>query len=253
MSLLAMQRDFRDWLRHEGAAAAGHLVGEAQPGLLVYQNNYRAQLMDCLAGACEQVRAWIGDEAFFAAAATHVDRTPPGAWTLDAYPAGFPATLAEVCTDSPEVAELAWLEVALAEVFVGPDSPSMSPAALADISWDRAVLLLAPTARTRCLTTNAASIWSALTAGGEPPAAATLAVPSPLLIWRSGFTSCFRTMDADEAAALAAAAAGETYEMICARLVARHGEEGGVDRAGKLLGQWLRDGLVTGIEAGLPQ
>jgi hypothetical protein len=31
------------------------------------------------------VRAWLGDVAFEAAAAIHIDRMPPSSWTLDAF------------------------------------------------------------------------------------------------------------------------------------------------------------------------
>ena len=52
----------------------------------------------------------------------HVARVPPSSWTLDAYPRDFPATLAPLYPDDPEVAELAVLELALAEAFVGADA-----------------------------------------------------------------------------------------------------------------------------------
>mgnify|MGYP002835384385 CR=1 FL=1 len=51
-------------------------------------------------------------------AAPPADAAPPSDWTLDAYPAGFPATLAHIHADSPEIADLAWLEIALADAFV---------------------------------------------------------------------------------------------------------------------------------------
>ncbi len=166
MSLLALQRDLRDWLRHDAGQAAARLGGETMPGLIVYQNNYRAQLMECLASACPQLRLWIGDEAFFAAAATHIDAAPPSDWTLDAYPAGFPATLAHIHADSPEIADLAWLEIALADAFVAADHAPLPPAALADLTWDDTVFLLSPALRLRDLGSNAPAIWSALSASG---------------------------------------------------------------------------------------
>lgn len=253
MSLLAMQRDFRSWLQHESADAAERFGRDAMPGLLVYQNNYRSQLMDCLAGAFEQVRAWIGDEAFFAAAAEHIDRVPPSAWTLDAYPAGFPETLAERFGDSPEVAELGWLEFALAEAFVGPDCEAMSPATLQDVDWDVAVLQISPNSFMRSLTTNAPAIWSALSTGEEPPAAVVLPARAVVLVWRADFTSCFRTLEEDEATVLGGASVGIGFRSMCGDLVASLGEERGVARAGELLGRWLRDGLVVGVKSRTPE
>lgn len=247
MSLLALQRDLRDWLRHDAAQAAARLGGETMPGLIVYQNNYRAQLMACLASACPQLRLWIGDEAFFAAAATHTDAAAPSDWTLDAYPAGFPATLAQIHADSPEIADLAWLEIALADAFVAADHAPLAPASLADLTWDDAVFLLSPALRLRDLGSNAPAIWSALSAGEEPPPAASLRQGEALLVWRSDFTACFRAIDALEASTLAAIAAGQPFGAVCAGLVAAAGEERGVALAGDMLGRWLRDGVIAGV------
>ncbi|QUT05526.1 putative DNA-binding domain-containing protein [Sphingobium phenoxybenzoativorans] len=248
MSLLAMQRDFRDRLQQESLVVTESFGNSATPGLRVYQNTYRAQLIDCLASTCEQLRAWIGDEAFFAAAATHIDRRPPHAWTLDAYPSSFPSTLTDIHSDSPEIAELAWLEVALADAFVGPDHDPMPPSALADVMWEDAVLLLMPNMRSRGMGTNAPAIWSALATAQEPPNAITLPTPSHVLVWRSGFTSCFRILEADEAAAIDAMAAGQSFATVCNDLVAQHGEKQGVPRAGEMLGRWVKDGLIIGVK-----
>ena len=110
MSLLALQRDFRLWLTEESAEAADRVGAAAMPGLQIYRNNYRAQLMACMEDSFPQLRAWLGDDAFRAAAAVHIDRTPPHRWTLDAYPVDLPATLADLHPDDPEIAELARLE-----------------------------------------------------------------------------------------------------------------------------------------------
>ncbi len=93
MSLLALQRDFRDWLTAESAEAAARLEGPGGRGLPVYLNTYRSQLLACLGETFAMARAWIGDAVFEAAAATHVDRVPPSSWTLDAYARDFPETL----------------------------------------------------------------------------------------------------------------------------------------------------------------
>ena len=81
MSLLALQRDFRGWLTAESPEAATRL-GDG-PGLAVYLNTYRAQLMACLAESYPILHAWLGDAAFEGACATHIDDTPPHGWTLD--------------------------------------------------------------------------------------------------------------------------------------------------------------------------
>jgi hypothetical protein len=76
MNLLALQTGLRDWLTAEEAPALKAPNREA--GLSVYLNNYRAQLMACLRESYPTLHAWLGDDAFDAAAAAqHIDRSPP--------------------------------------------------------------------------------------------------------------------------------------------------------------------------------
>jgi hypothetical protein len=239
MSLLSLQRDFRGWLTDETPAPA------SKPGASIYQNNYRAQLLACLSDTFERVLLWLGEDAFRVAAATHIHREPPTGWTLDVYGAGFPETLTSLYPDDPEVAELAWLDLALARAFVGADMPPLSPVTLADVDWNIALLEFSPTLATRMIHTNAPAIWSAISAGDAPPAACLLPDAAALIVWRQDFTSCFRTSDAVEALALSSVIDGESFGTICAALVDRWGETDGIAKAGAILGHWLQDGIIV--------
>ncbi|KKC27851.1 HvfC/BufC N-terminal domain-containing protein [Sphingomonas sp. SRS2] len=248
MTLLALQRDFRAWIAEESRDAAARIGPGAGPGLDVYQNNYRASLIACLSEAFERVRLWIGEERFVATASAHIDVTPPHAWTLDAYAGGFPETLELLFGDEPEIAELGWLDLALSEAFVGPDADSIDPASLGAVDWDNAVLRLAPTLTTRMLRTNAAAIWSALSAEEKPPVAERLPAPGLMIVWRKALTPCYRTGEPGEGLALDLVAQRTAFAGICAALIDAHGEEQGVAMAGGLLGRWIADGMLVAVE-----
>lgn len=248
MMLADLQRDLRAWLTRGDAGAAARFGPRAAPGLGIYQNNYRAQLAACLEDAFEYTREWIGGAAFHDAVVAHVDRLPPGSWTLDAYPRDFPATLAALYPQDPEVAELAWLEMALGEVFVAPDASPLAPGDVGAVDWDRAVLRITPSLDLADLTTNAAAIWSALAADQTPPGAALLDEAGALLVWREGEAARFRAVDQYERQALLAVRAGLPFADFCAAAVEAFGEHDGVALAGRLLGQWLGDGLIVDIE-----
>ncbi len=247
MSLAELQRDMRAWLVEESADAAARLGAGAAPGLRVYQNNYRAQLVACLESSFGQTRAWIGHEAFLHAVVVHVDRVPPSSWTLDAYPRDFPETLAQLYPDDPEVAELGWIDRALGEAFVGPDAPVVRPEAMAAVDWDQAVLRFTPTLDMAPLTTNAPAIWGALAQGEDPPAAEMLPDIGAVLVWRQDMVSRYRAIDAAERDALAMMRGGTTFAALCTGMVGTLGEADGIARAGALLGQWLGDGLISAI------
>jgi hypothetical protein len=245
MTLAAMQRDFRALL----VDAPNDMQRRVAPGsgLGVYHNAYRVQLADCLRETFEKVFLWLGEDAFLVAARTHIERTPPHGWTLGIYGAGFERTLEVLYPDDPEVAELAWLDWTLCRAFDGFDAVPMSPDSLRELDWDQTQLELAPTLQLCNARTNAGAIWSALSAGNTPPAAAALPTPGAMLVWRQGLTPCFRTIETIERDALAMLLAGETFGAVCTMLVERLGQDAGIQQAGAMLGQWLHDGLIGNI------
>lgn len=252
MMLAELQRDFRAFLVHAAPDAAARLGGAQQAGLAVYQNNYRSQLVTCLELAYPQLRLWIGADAFLGAAVTHIDNHPPHAWTLDAYGAGFGATLAEVFPDNPDLHEFAWIENALAEAFVAADAAPLPLAQLDGVDWDNATLQLAPSLQTRNATTNAESIWSALWEAQDPPQGEMLAEARGTLIWRRGFTPYLKQADMLELDALRFLQGDPSFAALCGMLAGRLGDEAGVARAGELLAGWLGSELITGVGQACP-
>jgi hypothetical protein len=247
MNLAAMQRDFRGWLTDAPAAMEQWVDADARPGLAVYHNAYRVQLVDCLRDTFEKTLLWLGDDAFTDAAREHIESTPPHGWTLGVYGDGFGQTLGGLYPDDPEVAELAWLDWALGRAFEGGDAAPVTPHVLAEVDWDTAGLVLSPTMQIAAARTNAGAIWSALSAQDDPPVAAMLPELGAMVVWRQDFTPCFRTVGAIEAFALERIVAGATFGTLCHALIERCGEDAGVSQAGALLGQWIGDGLIIGI------
>ena len=249
MNLVELQRDFRSWLTVEASDAAARFGDRAEPGLAVYLNNYRGQLMGCLSESFTAVRAWLGDDAFDAATATHIDRLPPHNWTLDAYTLEFPDTIDALYPADPEVGELARLERDLGLAFVGPDAQSLDVAALAHIDWDNAILELVATFSLLPVKSNAGAIWSAINAGETPPAAAVLDAPAVIAIWRKQYSPTFRTLEPMEAQALSLVADGRTFGEICVAVIHEVGEIEGPQVAGNLLGRWIGEGMVGAVRA----
>lgn len=244
MSLLALQQDFRLWLDQADDVAAARLGGGA--GLEVYLNNYRASLMACLTENHEKLALWLGEDAFQRAMIAHIQASPPTSWTLDDYGADFPQTLDNLYPDDPEVADLARLERALTDAFVGPDHLTPDPNLWAQMDWEAAVLTFAPTVKLIEMRSNATDIWSALNAGTPPPAAARLPNAVGCLIWRQDFISCFRPLDPDERDAMALALDRMSFGDLCARISDRLGPEAGAQAAGGFLARWIQDQVVIG-------
>lgn len=245
MRLATLQADFGRWLQAECPDAATRLGGG--PGLDVYLNNYRSQLVAALESGFPQLQRWLGDSAFRAAAAQHIEAAPPSAWTLDAYGEDFPATIAARYPDDPECAELASIEWALAAAFTTPDIAPLSAESLGAVDWETARFAFVPNLALLPVTTNAAALWQSLVAEADPPAAQRLPAPAAVLLWRDGFNPSFRTIEQAEAEAIRQLEAGMPFGALCAALADAHGEMDGAAIAGGWLGGWLRDGLVAAI------
>ena len=244
MTLAMLQAEFGNWLMTGSDRAAACFGPAAQAGLLVYQNNYRAALMACLHESFPQTVQWLGHEDFQASAARCIDDCPPDSWSLDHYAALLPPSLALQLPDDPEVAELAALEMALADAFVGPDADPLDNAVLGHVDWDSAVLQWVPSARVLRLCTNAPAIWSALATGRAVPPAERMQREAVVLVWRHAEIACFRTLDPAEAELAPQLLAGMPFGAVCHHLVRAHGEAEGVRIAGHWLAQWAADGLV---------
>ncbi len=248
MRLADLQADFGRWLQGECPHAAARLG--SGPGLDVYLNNYRAQLVAALESAFPQLRRWLGEAAFLAAAAEHIETSPPSAWTLDAYGEEFPALIAALYPYDLECAELARIEWALAAAFTTPDIAPLAPESLAAVDWETARFAFVPSLALLPVTTNAAGLWQSLSAEARPPEAQRLPAPAVVLLWRYGFHPSFRTIEQAEADALRRLLEGDSFGMLCAALAVAHGESGAADIAGVWLGGWLRDGLIAAILQG---
>lgn len=250
MSLLALQSDFRSWLTGASGDAGRRLAGARDAGLRVYQNNYRAQLVGCLEQTFPCLRAFVGPDAFLRAAVSHIDRRPPSAWTLDAYGERFGETLVALYPDNPDVHELAWIEWAMNTAFVAHDSLPLDAATLGAVEWDSARLLFAPSLRLAPLTTNAVDIWSALNEGREAPEARMLEQAGAMLVWRPALLVRIRVLDRATHEALSHARQHGRFDMLCALLVERLGEQAGVAEAGALLADWIGSEVVVGLAPG---
>lgn len=194
------------------------------------------------------MRQWLGEPAFLSASARHVEASPPRAWTLDAYGADFPETIAALYPADPECAELARIEGCLAATFTSPDVAPLTADRLGEVDWDQARFEFVPSLALLPVATNAAALWQALSAGTVLPPAQTLTAPRVVLVWRDGFHPSFQTIEPTEAGAICQLQSGMRFGDLCAALAAEHGEGRRAEIAGAWLGGWLRDGLLAAIQ-----
>ena len=252
MTLAAIQDRFLATVTESEGTSIVDWPADMRDGLVVYRTAYRARLLDCLRGAFDKSRKWIGDDSFDAAAAHHLILHPPASWTLDEVGRGFSDTLAALFPGDPEVAELAWLEWEMQQTFTSPDVPVLAAAEFADRAaafaeddWLNLRLTFIPGLGTHIVKSDCAALWTAIDEEAEIPPLDLPGADGTLLVWRQELRSQFRLLGPDEAVGLSLMQNGGTFENLCAALVESRGEEGGVAAAGIMLGRWMTDTLVN--------
>jgi len=173
---------------------------------------------------------------------------PPRSWTLSDYGNDFDRTLTRLYPDDREVAELAWLDWSLHRAFEGLDATPITADALSGVDWNNAILHIVPTLRMTSISTNCATIWTALSEEKTPPTAAQLDAPTALRVWRKELSSHFRAVDSIEQNALLMACDGASFAAICSAIAAKVEPSKAPEVAGTLLGAWLQDGLIIAVE-----
>jgi Putative DNA-binding domain len=218
----------------------------------IYRNAYRTRLIDALGDTYTILKAVLGDEAFIALGEAFVAAHPSVHRSIRWYGAELPAFLGQCppYAEQPILAELALLEWTLAEVFDASDAESTPRAAFSAIApsaWGELRFRFHPSLRRLRLQWNTAAVWQAMSREEAPPEPLRAEHPAPWLLWRQDLQNYFRSMTADEAAALDAALRGETFGNICEALAAWLPEDEIPLRAAGLLRCWADSGIIIAI------
>lgn len=259
--LAELQTAFLAQIRDESLPLPAAWPDRAAAGMAIYRNNYRTALVDALRESFARTARWVGEEAFRQAAAHHLILHPPGSWTLDAAGLGFDATLAELFPQDPEVAELAWAEWAMLQVFGARDALPLdaagfgaATAAFDEAGWDGLRLNFMPRLATRMVMQDLPAIWQQLEASSATeedaafvPVDAPLAAPLACHVYREGEQPVFVIAPAHEFGALTAMLTGASFGAACDSLAEQLGPEEAAQEAGAMLGRWLHQGLIEAV------
>jgi hypothetical protein len=214
----------------------------------IYANMYFYRILDALKEDFPATLAVLGDENFHDLVTGYLLEYPP----TDPSITHSGSHLAEYLRDhpmregAPYIADLAKLERATVEVFLGPDAPTLQPDALRAVAvedWPTMKLKLHPSAQILALDWQVSDLLRAVEEHRpwNPPNQATTKV----LVWRANACVTHRDLDPTEANALDAAAHSATFAEICDIVAANAGNQDPVAAMNQLLSRWLSNNLLT--------
>jgi hypothetical protein len=256
-ALRELQRDLQRHLLGADDAIVEAIV-DAPPlptleRLGIYRNAYRVRLIEALDDTYPVLHAVLGDEVFAALGEEFVAAHPSVHRSIRWYGGELAEFLKQQppYAEQPIFAELALLEWTLAEVFDAADAKPKPRAALAAIdpsAWSELHFEFHPSLRRLELQWNTTAVWQAMSHEQTPPDPECADYAVPWLLWRQDMQNYFRSMPADEAAALESALRGESFGEICAALAEWLPEEEIPLRAAGLLGLWADSGIIVAID-----
>ncbi|HYE48492.1 MAG TPA: DNA-binding domain-containing protein [Azospirillaceae bacterium] len=258
MRLADLQAAFRAHLLDGDAAIAGAVLdgpaADRATLLGVYRHAYRARLVEVLEKDFPATLALVGEAEFAALAVRYVAAHPSRSFTVRWLGRHLPDFLADALPGGP-AAEMAAFEWALGEAFDAADAEPLGIAEVAAVPperWPGLRLRFVPSLRRLDLSWTVPQAWGAVT--GDGPEAERVPVPWPegrlgWLVWRAGLDPMYRSLDAQEAAALDLMAAGGSFGDLCARLLEEVGDQAPIAAAAHMR-EWVESGLVAGLEVG---
>jgi hypothetical protein len=251
-NLATLQRALQAFVLREQSGAENHVIGtEERPAaarLAIYAEAYRLRLIEALASNYPRLQQAIGADEFDSLAQHYIRLHDSHRPSIRWYGAGM-ATLLEERAADIWTTELAKWEWAIATAFDAEDAQILPVSALAQIhpvQWPELRLSFHPSMQRLTTTSNAVALFKALTEDRDMPPGQR-EPPQQWLIWRQQLKTQYRSLEADEAAALDRLREGGTFADACEALCAWHEAEQVPLRAAGYMQRWMHDELVCAL------
>ena len=255
-ALRELQRSFQAWVVGEAsvlpATVAGTGAVSAEDRLNVYADAVRLRFLDVLGQDYPGLHALAGDDGFRRLGLAYIEAHPshhPSIRWFGGHLAAFLRSAAP-WRDHPALAEMAEFEWAKGELLDAADSPVVSVEDIAAIPPDRWAAIrprLKPAVRRLALEWNVPVMWKAFDGDEEPPPPERVEPAVSWMLWRREMRLRWRSVEPDEAWALARCDAGGDFGSICAGLCEWVEEDAAAFRAATCLKQWATDGVLEAI------
>ena len=218
-------------------------------------DNDKSSLADFLGGDHARLKGYLGSAAFNAVGRSYAAKYPSEIQNTKWFSCNLPTFLGQTkpYCQKPELAELASLELALKDAFEAPEASQISLEEFVKIAPEdlsACTMVLHPSVRRLRFSTNATSLWAALTCAELPPRPERLDEPLELIAWRQGPSPRFRMLGCEEAAALDAAAKAIPFSELCDLIANLEGCVSPPKSALNYLRGWIEAEVVSGLRHG---
>jgi len=222
--------------------------------LAIYGNAYFSRLEEALESDYGILKQLLGDDVFSEVCVAYTHKYPSRYYSLRWFGQDFPAFLGyqQASGEHHWPAEMAQLEWHFVGAFDAADSmvaTEADAAAIAPEAWAALKIKFHPSVRTMAIWWNTLTRWRTAKNTETVPEPVRLLAPAQCLLWRHALVTQYRSMEADEAAALQAALAGADFSELCGALAEEIQDPEMVPmKAAGFLKTWLAAGMVTELQ-----
>jgi hypothetical protein len=252
--LAELQQNFQRHVMHGDDLIVDAVTGTprvpSEIRLAIYSQAYKIRLTEALASTLPRLQQLMGKDQFAVLASDYIDTCPSQFPSIRWFGGELPALLGRLFPEQPWLRELAGWEWAIAAAFDAADAEPVGIEALAAVapdSWPALQFEFHPSVQLLPMRTNAPLLFKTLTDDGLLPEGMELDSPQPWLIWRESLKTQYRSLAADEAAALEAMRNGGTFETLCDTLCEWHEAEAVPMQAAGMLKRWVVEQMIVRV------
>jgi len=252
--LLDIQEAFQRFLLAADSEIESHVIGTArvpvETRLGIYGDGYRSRLIEVLESTYPVLANLLGEADFHTLGAQYVATHESTFFSIRYYGhelADFLAADAQY-SKAPLLAELARWEWAMAAAFDAADADPIDSAVFAQVApedWAEMRFEWSPSVQVLALEWNVPELWKAVTEETERPEPSLNLQPASWAIWRRELQIYFRPLAAEEAAAMAASHAGQSFGELCVLLCEHLAQSEAALHAAGFLRGWVQSGLIV--------
>ena len=239
---------------HAEALIRGDSRLSASERVTIYANAYFYRLLDCLDEEFPATSAVVGANNVVAIVRDYLRAWPPTEPSIFYVGRNLSAFLRDhpLVTRWPFISELARLERAMLDVFHAADAFTLSDEAMRAIpsyQWPAIRLKIHPAVQILHNEWHVTDVLSDVQTGRECREPAHQ--KSPVIVWRQDAEVYYRALEDAEAKALVLLSEGASFAAICEVVGALTSTTDQVALIGRLLAQWLADGILMRADSAL--
>jgi hypothetical protein len=248
-----LQRRFMGYLLKQSVAIIANVqstpVLSAKDRLDIYASAYKLRLKEAITSDYGKVASYLGDDQFNQLMERYIEKHPSHTTNLRYFSVNLPELVRDEApfNSLAELYELACIERAFADSF---DAKCIHYATLAELStlpeqaWETLQFNFQSSLQILWLEHNTFPIWKALSDDNIPPKSEKTTA-SAWVLWRgSDLISHYKVLSGAEAAVLGLALDGETFAVICEKLLVFFSEEETPMKAIGFLQSWITEEML---------